>query len=307
MEYSFQRYLAAKKTVDDQALNSHVWNKFKSELEGLQNQRPVNILEVGAGIGTMLERLLERDALRKARYKAMDAVQENMAALPSRLGTWARQNSWGWKSLQSGWQLGKAQNSVQLELECADVTEFSRRPAEAGAWEVLVAAAFLDLFDVRSILDLLGGLISPGGLALFSINFDGLTEFEPVPDPAIEERILDAYHRSMDERLMDGLPSGDSRAGRHLFTLLPQAGFTILEAGSSDWVVYPRAGGYRADEAYFLHHILHFFEESLAHRPEVSPDELASWTTLRHAQVERGELVYIAHQLDFLARESKRG
>jgi hypothetical protein len=66
--------------------------------------------------------------------------------------------------------------------------------------------------------------------------------------------------------------------------------------------VYPVNGAYPADEAYFLKFILHFFEESLGNHPELDPVVFADWLEKRRQQVELGELVYIAHQIDFLAR-----
>ena len=135
-----------------------------------------------------------------------------------------------------------------------------------------------------------------------TLNFDGSTIFEPVIDPAFDAIVEALYHRSMDERITGGQPSGDSRTGRHLFAHLRRAGAEILEAGASDWVVFPRQGGYPADEAYFLHFILHFFESSLKGYPDMDQQRFARWLEVRHAQVERGELVYIAHQIDFLAR-----
>ena len=67
MIYSFPRYLAAKKTVDDRALNAHVW-------QALRQQMPTSpaILEVGAGIGTMVERLAEQQFISSATYTAID-------------------------------------------------------------------------------------------------------------------------------------------------------------------------------------------------------------------------------------------
>ena len=65
------------------------------------------------------------------------------------------------------------------------------------------------------------------------------------------------------------------------------------------------AGGkYLEDEKYFLHFILHFFEESLMGHVELDADVFAGWLNERRAQIERGELVYIAHQMDFLAKRN---
>ena len=99
---------------------------------------------------------------------------------------------------------------------------------------------------------------------------------------------------------------GDSRSGRHLFGHLQNAGAEILAAGSSDWVVHAVNGKYLEDEDYFLHFILHFFEESLTGHTELDAGAFADWLAERRAQIERGELVYIAHQMDFLAGISQR-
>ena len=110
------------------------------------------------------------------------------------------------------------------------------------------------------------------------------------------------YHASMDLRARNGLGAGDSKTGRHLLQHLPQSGATILEAGSSDWVVWPRDGRYPEDESYFLHHIVHTIDAELSAHPELDAAAFRAWVEARHAQVERGELVYIAHQLDVLGR-----
>jgi hypothetical protein len=74
----------------------------------------------------------------------------------------------------------------------------------------------------------------------------------------------------------------------------------LLAAGSSDWLVYPGRDGYPQDEAYFLHFIVQTIFLALREQPEIDPLRLADWAACRHEQVEAGELVYIAHQLDFL-------
>ncbi len=104
----------------------------------------------------------------------------------------------------------------------------------------------------------------------------------------------------MDARITDGHPSGDSRTGRHLFGSLAQGGFDVLAAGSSDWVVFPVQGRYPADEAFFLHFIVHTMHGALHNDPAVAGEEFERWIAARHAQIERGELTYIAHQLDFM-------
>jgi ubiquinone/menaquinone biosynthesis C-methylase UbiE len=275
--YSFPRYLAAKKTVDDRALNAHVWHALRQNLP----PQP-NILEVGAGIGTMIERLVEQQFISTAIYTAIDNQSENIATALQRLA-----------------HLPK---TIQLSLEAADLFEFIRQKQGKQQWDVLIAHAFLDLMDIPATLPQLFSLLKPRGLFYFSINFDGVTALEPAIDPTLDAQIAQLYHQTMDERLTDGKPSGDSRSGRHLFGHLRQAGATILAAGGADWVVFAGEDGYAADEKYFLQLIVETMYRALAEHPALDQAQFARWITQRQAQIEAGELVYIAHQLDFLGR-----
>lgn len=276
---NFIRYLAVKQTVDDRALNTHVYETLRAELP----LGPLDVLEVGAGTGAMLDRLVARGLLAAGgRYTAVDADPANVAAALER---YSRRTS-----------------PVSVSWEAADVYDFVRRKRGRRAWDLLIAHAFLDLVDAPRLLPELLALLRPGGLFYFTINFDGLTILEPPVDPGFDEQVIDLYHRTMDERTADGRPAGDSRSGRHLLWQLPAAGAEILAAGASDWVVVPSRGGYAADEADFLRAILGFFEQSLSGRPELNPARLAGWLARRRAQIEAGELIYVAHQIDVCGR-----
>src|SRR5215204_2283494 len=74
MEYSFPHYLLSKQSVDDRALNKDVLNTLKAHLPG----QPIRIIEVGAGIGTMLRRLLRWEVIHKAEYMLVDEMSENI-------------------------------------------------------------------------------------------------------------------------------------------------------------------------------------------------------------------------------------
>jgi len=87
--YPFSRYLAAKKTVDDRALNKTVWKSLTEALAHAACDDSLQVLEIGAGIGTMVERALEWELVRSADYTALDAMPENIAEAASRLPQWA--------------------------------------------------------------------------------------------------------------------------------------------------------------------------------------------------------------------------
>jgi hypothetical protein len=166
----------------------------------------------------------------------------------------------------------------------------------------VVAHAFLDLVDLGAAVPGLLGLLAPGGFFYFTLNFDGATVFEPALDPDLDRLIETLYHRHMDQRRVQGRPSGGSHTGRRLFGELRAAGGTVLAAGSSDWLVFPGPDGYPGDEAYFLDFILHTIQQALEGHAKLPQAGFRDWLARRQAQIQRRELVYLAHQLDFFGK-----
>jgi SAM-dependent methyltransferase len=298
MDYSFPHYLLSKQSVDDRALNRSVVDELKGSLPGTS----LKVIEVGAGIGSMLRRLLRWNILKESvDYTMVDLMSENTDFAHGWLPEWAVHNGCKVDLLPGGdIRLNSNAVDVQIHFVPSDVFDFiNLKPDQA---DLLIAHALLDLLPLPQSLSRLLSLVKPGGLAWLAANFDGVTSFEPLLDPALDSQIESLFHKTMDERITNGTPSGDSRTGRHLFSYLEQAGATIVAAGASDWVVFPVHGRYPADEANFLRFILHFFETSLSSRPELDAGKFSGWLAARQAQIDRGELVYIAHQLDFLVR-----
>lgn len=300
-EPNYQRYLAAKKSVDDRALNRRVWDSLRSELRARFSDGPVRVLEVGAGIGTMIERALEWRLLIDAHYSALDLQPENFEYAVNYLHQWAIRSGVQFEfQAHNQFLIRSHEAEIRIEFTTGDMFDFFQSRQAALNWDLVIASAFLDLVDISEALPVILDALSPRGLFYFSLNFDGLTVFEPATDPGLDDLIIKLYHHTMDERLVAGLPSGDSRTGRQLFRVLNGFGAEVLYAGASDWIVFPEKDGYQADEAYFLHFILNTIENSLTDCPELEKGVLDRWIERRRRQVERAELVYIAHQLDIL-------
>ena len=293
MDYSFPHYLLAKQSVDERALNRQVYQALMDSLP----PGPIRIVEAGAGIGTMLARLVRWGFLQQAEYVAVEEMAANVEFARTWIPSWAAENQ-----LQVEWtgpsqlRIFDRQREVLLTLAQGDVFDFIR--TEPPRSDLLIAHALMDLLKLPESLPEIFRLVKPGGLAWLTVNFDGITALEPSIDPALDSKIEQLYHRSMDQRTT----GGDSRTGRHLFGHLRSVGARILAAGASDWVVHAPDGRYPEDEAYFLEFILHFFEGSLIGYPDLDAAALRGWLAERRAQIERGELVYIAHQLDFVIR-----
>lgn len=274
MNYSFIRYLEAKQTVDDRALNQRVWQTFWESLPGSSRQYPLEMLELGAGTGAMTKRIIDSSKISTLMYTAIDDQPENIEFLQKRSAGWLEKRPF-----------------INLFAEVNTVEKFVAEKKGEHYFDAILAHAFLDLTDLDDFLPQLLELLPDGGIGYFTINFDGDTIFQP-PHPA-DELIVNAYHGSM----------RDPHSGRRLLQKLIELGVEILAAGSSDWVVYPSNKKYPVDEGYFLHHILSFFEESLSSRDDVDRELLNDWLKARHAQVESGDLIYIAHQLDIVFRK----
>lgn len=299
----FTRYLAAKKTVDDRALNKSVLQSLIEVIGPASEDENFSILEIGAGIGTMIERVLEWGIVFAGEYTALDAEPSNVAEAETRLPTWAERQGYRVHRISPrDIQITRDAQRLRVLLEVGDVFDFMRRVQGQRRWDLLIANAFLDLVDVPTSLPKLFSLIRPGGMFYFTIVFDGGTFFEPTIDYELDGRIETLYHRTMDTRIINGNPSGDSRTGRHFFAAARCAGAEIIDAGASDWVVFPGSHGYAGDEAYFLHFIVETVGEALRDHPELDPQALERWLEERHKQIDRAQLVYVAHQLDFLGR-----
>ena len=289
---TFIRYLASKRSVDDRALNRLVWDAMiaaardqSASLRAFPFARGdgPRVLELGGGIGTMVDRVAEEGRLLPGSWTMIDAQPALIAKARQRLALAA---------------------PFPLELIATDLDAYLKLPFRP--FDLVIANAFLDLLDPPRVLPRMAGLCRPGGLFLFSITFDGLTVLEPEIDRDLDTRIVELYHRTMDERMTGGERSGDSRCGRHLLTLLPRCGYRIMAAGSSDWIVHPSNGEYAADERFFLSCILGFFEESLSARPELDRTTLDRWLRARREQLSSGVLVFMAHQVDVLASVEAR-
>ena len=308
----FVRYLTAKRTVDDRGLNRPVLDALRRHLEGSRSDRPLRVLELGAGNSTMAARLVDWKVIAgRVEYVAIDsdaaAVADGAAAVPR----WAE---------ALGLRIGASapsgaaarvrvigdQVDLSMELVHGELSGFE--PAGA-AFDLIVANQFLDLVDVPSLLPRLWGWARPEAAFWFTSNYDGATILEPAIDAELERRVFAIYHRTMDERVIAGLPSGDSQCGRHLFGNLPASGATILAAGASDSVVHPVGARYAGDEAVFLHHILDLIDGEVGAHPDLDAAAYAAWLSARRAQVDAAELSYVARQLDFFgltpARDSR--
>jgi SAM-dependent methyltransferase len=298
LPYFYQRYLAAKKTVDDRALNREIWVELARRVFPHQTEGPLRVLEAGCGIGVMLERLIETGVLVNGIYTGIDFDKDNIAEAKARMERFAeaRKSGFTWKG--EGFLIKDKELEVHGEFAAVDLFDFIPQEQGRRAWDLLLAHAFLDLVPIPAAVPKMLSLLQKGGTFYFTLNFDGATIFQPSLE--LDNQVEALYHGTMDARRVDGQPTGGSRTGRRLFGHLQAAGATILAAGPSDWVVFPGKDGYPEDEAHFLHFLIDTIHRALLGHPDLNPDRFREWVAERRRQVERRELIFIAHQLDFV-------
>lgn len=310
--YSTQRYLAAKRTVDDRALNARVFEETVAFLSDCDP--PAQIVEVAAGIGTMLERLLERDALPgEVEYTMLDVDPESIAAAEQRLPEQARSLGYTVEThdgqrLADGFRgsapsfdvtLSRSDRRVRVRAGTADAFPFAA--GTDRTWDLLIGAAFLDIVPGSNRLETLFEMV-PGGGYYTPITFDGASRFVPAVDRLFDRRLEQRWHAGM----RAGDDPNDPRAGSRLPVRVAEAGGTVESIGGSSWVVRPEPGpdgtGYPGEEAYFLFHVLQFVEQSLMADPQLDDNRVREWVADRRNRVGEATLRYIAHNLDAFGR-----
>jgi len=272
-------YLGAKKEVDQRSLNLLVWNRFIQELE--KGFHPTKILDLGAGNGSFLERLLKQTELRDLEYVPLDADRELLDNL-----------------IHTQDQELLRRRGIRIRPIQARIESFLEQHNQS--WDLLISNAFFDLINLDQWGPSLFSLVQRGGLFYSTLLFDGVTTFLPPLDPKTDLLVEEMYHQSMQGRGQSG-----SRAGRTLFAELLSLDLTVLEAGPSDWVIYAHLGSYTEGEQQLLEAILDFhqsvFEEN-GSDPELQ-SVFPEWIYQRRSQLIKGELALLTHQWDLLAKK----
>lgn len=296
---AFQRYLRAKRTVDDRSLAREPLDRLGRALSERAASRagPLRILEVGAGVGTMIERLLEWDLLPEgaARYTAVDIEAARIRTLRADLPAWARDRGY---TVDTGEWLHVRDAEHDLAVRPVAAPARSVIADASTEWDLVVGAALLDVIGLDSLGTLLSGLVA-GGWWYFPITYDGATRF--VPTHSADRALERYYHQHMDEK-----PGGTSRAGTQAIERLrarPEA--EVRTAAGSDWAVRPVDGAYPADEEIVIEHVLGTIENALGdldRSDDLTDGDLADWLETRRSQLAEARLTYMTHQLDLLGR-----
>lgn len=337
----YVRYLQAKSTVDARAFNYAVLNDFEDYLRQTASIRrsstnaPLRVIEVGAGVGIMFQRLLERDvtfSTASTHYTVIDIKPEVVKAaqelIKSKLTIKNDDILAGQVSLpvqsptvtgssgvhhysscdESLRNLGEVSvtESLTISFLVGDALEYVR--SNKARFDVIIAAAVLDLWQLEEAVEsLLGALDVNGGVCAFyfPINFDGTTSFFPesCEGSTYDKNVEDEYHAAMGHHLVSGSEVQTCYTGRSLIPVLNKENIELTSYGSSSWIVKPNSDGtYECDERYFLNCILDFIEATLEDSgisgPEFDSGAFSRYMACRREQIANGQLYFLAHNID---------
>ena len=291
--FDYPEYLAIKQAIDDRSLNQSVWQTFAALLKSQAGNHRFKILEIGAGTGAMILRLLNAGLLNQCQYFAVELEPAFARDAENDLAVWAGEH--GFKMEVTSplrWTLKNAEKVVEIQWLTADILELVSIFAP-GYFDLLIGHAVIDLLPVPACMPGLLNLVKPGGGYYFSLNFAGVTSFSP-SDPRDVE-ISAAYHRDMDMRF-PGLEWRASQIGQVLGRWLKEQGHLVLDEGNSDWKISTGPMPSAAENC-FVGNILDTMEKALA-----GLDGLEDWLKLRRQQASSGNLLFFAANRDYFGR-----
>ena len=287
--FDYVDYLALKKSVDDNSLNPRVWQVMADWTTAQQQGgQLLRILEIGAGIGTMIERFLDGGLLSHCDYTAVELEPGFRDAAMQRLRQWAGSHNYHFEQQRpSVWSLGYAGKKIVIHWINGDATKIGLQFGP-GTLDMIIGHAVVDLLPVPVCMPNILKCLSAHGGYYYSLNYAGETLFlPPLPE---DQKIFQAYNNDMDRRF-PGLDWQPSRTGQQLGIWLVEHGHRIIAEGDSDWELQSNPD---QPTNLFIANILGTIETALSGLPGL-PD----WLAERRQQLQSGQLKFHASNRDY--------
>ncbi len=167
-------------------MNEHVRETLAAALPKSRHANRLSVLELGAGIGTMIERLVDWKLLIFADYTAVDSDAVSVGESRRQLGRWAAAGGFGFSPRSENTTLIRTQEGeIWIKFMQADVYHFLSGENCGRQWDLGIAHAFMDLIDIDVVLRQFINFIRPGGLLYLTLNYDGETIFLPELEPCL--------------------------------------------------------------------------------------------------------------------------
>ena len=289
--FDYPEYLSAKKNIDDTSLNRTVWDTMAGWLLSSQNDdNKVEILEIGAGTATMIERLLDAELLMNCRYTALELEPGFRDHAMERMRAASKKHDLAFTVVDpDNWVISQESCRIEIQWRTDDITK-NKEAYKEGAFDMIIAHAVMDLLPIPKCLDKILKSMRPGGAFYFSLNFAGETVFTPREEDDTE--IINAYHSDMDKRFSK-LDWQASRTGVELGTWLREHGHKVIAEGESNWQLSSLDVNDTQIQR-FISNILETIEKALS-----GTSGLDTWIDKRKQQLKSGQLKFFAANKDY--------
>lgn len=297
MSVTLRDYLDIKFALDERSLNPAVKSAF---FGALRDRAALACLDIGAGSGATLWRLLNADLKAPLEVTAVDREPALLELAQRRAVTLLGARGYKVTATPGAIKAKRGRRQIAVEFIMADLEHFEHD--RLGHYDAVIAHAVMDLLPPQAMAGRISGWLKPHGMFYATLNYDGGTSLWPIHrDQALEERIFCAYDAAMERRRIWDQSSGGPRTGRRLHAALLETGLDVLAYGSSDWNLAPLNRRYRDREALCLIGLLDLIRDEATKSGQFVQDELDAWHQGRLRDVRDARLGLVVHQLDFLA------
>jgi len=280
--FNYPRYLKALQSVSARAQSDALYQQFLDALAARadETRAPLRLLEIGAGRGDQMERILDDMAARDTvvHYTALEPQPENRTVTESVA-----------ESYVAGLHTVTVQPTPLLDVA-----------TENGiAYDAIVAPSVLDLMPLHDALATVEALLSETGILYAPLTFAMGTKLAPYPSArtaGTEHKVTSIYHNSI--RQKNNIEKGMYPA--HEISSWANMRSAHLTMQGSDWVIAPSKKTYYQDEAYALQSILAFMHDEAEQVATIPQPDLDSWWTTRMRMLHNNTLIYTANQFDLL-------
>lgn len=287
--FEYPRYLKALQPVSARAQHPTLRRVFLDKLRDRASRldRPIRILEIGAGRGDQMKWLIEALSRQPIalHYDALEPNPANRAVIEKKVYQIEEHSDLSVKILPS-----------EFFDHCKNVSQ----ERELIKYDVVLARSVIDLMPVDKMLEKVKNIVKEKVTIYAPLTFAMATRFAPrAPGDieSIEKSIIKNYHQSIQEKT--NLNTGQYPS-HEVVRWANELGLSVMFR-ASDWGIGPSKQVYSGDEAYALQSILAFVYDEAKESGVVADGALDRWWSARYEMLRENRLIYTANQFDILA------